>query len=136
MRPGIQSRDIVTGTGDEAVRGKTVGSRKTAEAQPYVDEVPEGEHLRGMNSLPKGITVLLPYYLHVGFKHILEAMGYDVVWADNASYLIKMLEGHHVDIAIEWQHGPNCSRISRAQTYRLTEHDTSCCPRQHEAKPQ
>ena len=57
------------------------------------------------------ITVLLPYYLHDGYKLLFEELRYNVIWADNKEELEDKIRSHKIDIALEWQHGRHDYRI-------------------------
>ena len=60
----------------------------------------------GSQELSKSIILLLPYYLDEVFIHFFSSMGFSVVH----SYRPEVLEGEikqfHIDLALEWQHGP------------------------------
>jgi len=55
----------------------------------------------------KGITMLLPFYLNEHFPSLYEdALGFRILWADNREDTEKIVGSSIIDIALEWQHGP------------------------------
>jgi len=54
----------------------------------------------------KSITLLLPFYLHEGFILLFNSMGFSVIHSYNSEVVEKEIKQFHVDLALEWQHGP------------------------------
>ena len=52
------------------------------------------------------ITILLPWYLDPVFSDLFQEFGFRVLWAESREELARALGGEHIDIAFEWQHGP------------------------------
>ncbi len=55
----------------------------------------------------KPVTLLLPWYLVSVFSEIFEHIGFRVLWSETPEELHRMLDGAAIDIALEWQHGPD-----------------------------
>ena len=51
------------------------------------------------------MSLLLPYYLHDGFKDIFECYGFKVLWSNNREELENIIQSNEIDLALEWQHG-------------------------------
>jgi hypothetical protein len=59
----------------------------------------------GSQELSKSIILLLPYYLE-GFIPFFNAMGFSVIHSYDAEELQKEIKEFDIDLALEWQHGP------------------------------
>ena len=54
----------------------------------------------------KSITLLLPRYLDEVFIHFFNSMGFSVIHSYSPEVLEKEINQFHIDLALEWQHGP------------------------------
>lgn len=52
------------------------------------------------------ITLLLPYYLDEVFRLLFEDMGFSVIHSYKGDVLEEAVRTAPIDIALEWQHGP------------------------------
>lgn len=54
----------------------------------------------------KSITLLLPWYLVETFIHFFNLMGFSVIHSHSPEVLEREINQFHIDLALEWQHGP------------------------------
>jgi hypothetical protein len=54
----------------------------------------------------KSITLLLPWYLDEAFIHLFNSMGFSVIHSYSPEVLEREINQFHIDLALEWQHGP------------------------------
>ena len=54
----------------------------------------------------KTITLLLPWYLVETFIHFFNSMGFSVIHSYSPEILEREINQFHIDLALEWQHGP------------------------------
>jgi hypothetical protein len=54
----------------------------------------------------KSITLLLPCYLDEGFISLFNSMGFSVIHNYQSKVLEEEIKQFHIDLALEWQHGP------------------------------
>lgn len=54
----------------------------------------------------KSITLLLPWYLVETFIHFFNSMGFSVIHSYDPEVLETEIKEFDIDLALEWQHGP------------------------------
>jgi len=54
----------------------------------------------------KSIVLLLPLYLDETFIHLFNSMGFTVIHSHNPEVLEGEVRQFHIDLALEWQRGP------------------------------
>lgn len=60
----------------------------------------------GPQELSKSIVLLLSYYLDEAFIHLFNSMGFSVIHSYHPEVVEKEIKQFHIDLALEWQHGP------------------------------
>jgi DNA-binding response OmpR family regulator len=53
-------------------------------------------------------SILLPFYLYDSFRKLFqEVFGFSVLWVNNKSEIEEIVKQAKIDVALEWQHGPD-----------------------------